>query len=55
MPEQFDQTEAVKPEEVPAEDAAAKKRIERVANDAAGKSTRTVKKYDREGPTIISK
>jgi hypothetical protein len=55
MPEQSDRTEAVKPEAMPAEDAAAKKKIERVANAAAGKSTRTVKKYDREGPTIISK
>ena len=55
MPEQFEPTETAKPEEVTAEDAAAKKRIERVANDAAGKSTKTVKKYDKQGPTIFSK
>jgi len=55
MPEQFEPTEAGKPEEVTAEDAAAKKRIDRVANEAAGKSTKTVKKYDNKGPTIFSK
>jgi hypothetical protein len=54
MPEQIKQTEAVKPEEVTAEDAAAKKRIDRVANEAAGKSTKTVQKYDKRH-TIISK
>ncbi|MFZ0394892.1 MAG: hypothetical protein WBX09_20835 [Terracidiphilus sp.] len=55
MSKQFEQTEAAKPEEATAESAAAKKRIDRVANDAAGKATKTVKKYDNEGPTIFSK
>lgn len=54
MPDQIEPTEAAKPEEVTAEDAA-KKRIERIANDAAGKSIKTVKKYDKQGPTIFSK
>lgn len=54
MPEQTEQKEAVKPEEVTAEDAAAKKRIDRVADEAAGKSTKTVQKYDNRR-TIISK
>ena len=55
MPEQIEQTEAAKPEEVTAENAAEKKRIENMANVAAGKSTKTVKKYDNQGPTIFSK
>lgn len=55
MQEQSEPTEGVKPEEVTAENAATTKRIENVANTAAGKSTRTVKKYDNQGPTIFSK
>ena len=55
MSEPIEKTEAAKPEEVAAEDVAANRRIEQVANEAAGKSIRTVKKYDNQGPTIFSK
>ena len=48
MPEQFEHTEVVKPQDVTEQEAAAKKRIDRVADEAARKSTKTVQKYDKD-------
>jgi hypothetical protein len=53
MPEQFENPEATKLEDEPVLDATAEKRIERVAEKAAEKSTHTAQKFDKDH-TIIS-
>jgi hypothetical protein len=53
MPEQFENSEEKKLEDEKASDATAEKKIQRVAEKAAEKSTHTVKEYDK-GHTIIS-
>ena len=54
MPEQFENQEVTKLEDETASDATAEKRIERVAEKAAEKSTKTEQRYDRDQP-IFSK
>jgi hypothetical protein len=54
MPEQFENSEATKLEDETTSDATAEKRIERVADKAAEKSTKTEQRYDR-GHEIFSK
>jgi hypothetical protein len=54
MPEQFENPEATKLEEETVSDAAAEKRIDRVAEKAAEKSSHTIKSYD-EDHKIFSK
>ena len=54
MPEQFENSEATKPEDETISDATAEKRIERVADKAAEKSTKTEQRYDRDH-SIFSK
>jgi hypothetical protein len=53
MPEQFENPEAVKLEDETVSDAAAEKRIGRVAEEAAEKPSNTVKSYDKDH-TIFS-
>jgi hypothetical protein len=53
MPQQFENPQAAEPEEETVSDATAEKRIDRVADKAAEKSTHTVQKYDKDH-TIIS-
>ena len=48
MPEQFENSEATKLEDETVSDATAEKRIERVADKAAEKSTKTEQRYDRD-------
>ena len=54
MPEQFENSEATKLEDETVSDASAEKRIERVADKAAEKSTKTEQRYDRDH-SIFSK
>jgi len=54
MPEQFENPDVIKLEDETASDARAKKRIERVAEKAAEKPSRTEHDYD-QGHLIISK
>jgi hypothetical protein len=54
MPKQFENSEVTKLEDETVSDATAQKRIERVAEKAAEKSSRTAQDYDR-GHQIISK
>ena len=54
MPEQFENPEVTKIEDETVSDATAKKRIERVAEKAAEKSSRTERDYDQVHQ-IISK
>jgi hypothetical protein len=54
MPEQFENQEVTKLEDETASDATAEKRIERVAEKAAEKSTKTEQRYD-EDRAIFSK
>jgi len=54
MAEQFENQEAAKLEDETASDATAEKRIERVAEKAAEKSTKTEQHYD-ENHAIFSK
>ena len=53
MPKQFESQEATKLEDQTVSDATAEKRIDRVAEKAAEKASKTVKNYDKEH-TIIS-
>jgi len=53
MAEQIEHAEPTNPEESISDEAAAQKRIDQIANDAATKSTKTVQKYDK-GHTIFS-
>jgi hypothetical protein len=48
MPEQFEHSEATKQEDEAISEAAAEKRIERVADKAAEKSTKTEQRYDSD-------
>jgi hypothetical protein len=48
MPEQFENSEATKLEDETVSDATAEKRIERVADKAAEKSTKSEQVYDRD-------
>jgi hypothetical protein len=48
MPEQFENSEATKLEDETISDATAEKRIERVAEKAAEKSTKTEQRYDSD-------
>lgn len=48
MPEQFENSEATKLEDETISDATAEKRIERVADKAAEKSTKTEQRYDTD-------
>jgi hypothetical protein len=48
MPKQFENSEATKPEDEMISDATADKSIERVADKAAEKSTKTEQRYDRD-------
>jgi hypothetical protein len=48
MPEQFENSETKKPEDETISDATAEKRIERVADKAAEKSTKTEQRYDSD-------
>jgi hypothetical protein len=48
MPEQFDNSEARKLEDETISDATAEKRIERVADKAAEKSTKAEQRYDSD-------
>jgi hypothetical protein len=54
MPEQFENPEATKLEDETVSDAAAEKRIDRVAEKAAEKASHTVQNYDKDH-TIFSK
>jgi hypothetical protein len=54
MPEQFENPEVTKVEEETASDASGEKRIERVAEKAAEKATKTERQYDKSHP-IFSK
>jgi len=54
MPEQFENPEVTKIEDETVSDATAKKRVERVAEKAAEKSSRTERDYDQDHQ-IISK
>ncbi|MGB8028506.1 MAG: hypothetical protein WCF30_02475 [Terracidiphilus sp.] len=54
MTEQFQNQEATKLEDETVSDATAEKRVDRVAEKAAEKSTKTVQHYDEEHP-IFSK
>jgi hypothetical protein len=54
MPEQFEKPEVTKPENEKISDAAATKRIERVAEKAAEKVSHTEQRYDQDHQ-IISK
>jgi hypothetical protein len=54
MPEQFENPEVIKLEDETASDAGAQKRIERVAEKAAEKPSRTEHDYD-QSHQIISK
>jgi hypothetical protein len=53
MPEQFENPEATKLEDETVSDASAEKRIERVAEKAAEKSSKTEKNFDKQH-TIFS-
>ena len=53
MPKQFENPEAAKLEEETISDASAEKRIERVAETAAEKASKTEKRYDIDH-TIVS-
>jgi hypothetical protein len=53
MPEQFENPEAEKIEDETVSDPTAEKRIDRVAEKAAEKASKTVKKYDGDH-TIFS-
>jgi hypothetical protein len=53
MPEQFENPEVKKLEDATVSDATAQKRIDRVAEKAAEKSSRTEQKYD-EAHSIVS-
>jgi hypothetical protein len=48
MPDQFENKEATKPEDVTVSEAAAENRIEHMAEKAAEKSTKTEHRYDRD-------
>jgi hypothetical protein len=48
MPKQFENPEAAKLENETVSDANAEKRIDRVAEKAAGKATQTVQKFDKD-------
>jgi hypothetical protein len=54
MPEQFENPEVIKHENQTVTDAAEKKRIEHVADEAAEKSSHTEQRYDQDHP-IFSK
>jgi len=54
MPEQFENSEATKLEDETVSDATAKMKIDRIAEEAAEKASRTVESYD-EDHTIFSK
>lgn len=54
MPDQFENTEATKLEDETVSEATAEKRIDRVAEKAAEKSTKTEHRYDIDH-SIISK
>jgi hypothetical protein len=54
MPKQFENPEARKLEDETVSDAAAEKRIDRVAEKAAGKAAKTEQSYDQDH-TIFSK
>lgn len=54
MPDQFENTEATKLEDETVSEATPEKRIERVAEKAAEKSTKTEHSYDRDH-SIFSK
>jgi hypothetical protein len=53
MPEQFENPEAKKLKDETVSDATAKKKIDRVAEEAAEKASHTVKSYDKDH-TIFS-
>ena len=53
MPEQFQNPEVIKLENETVSDATAKKKIDRVAEEAAEKASHTVKSYDKDH-TIFS-
>ena len=48
MPEQFENPEATKLEDETVSDATAKKKIDRVAEEAAEKASHTVQSYDKD-------
>jgi len=48
MPDQFENAQSTKLEDKAVSDATAQKRIERVAEKAAEKSTKTEQRYDRD-------
>jgi hypothetical protein len=52
MPEQFENPEATKLEDETVSDASAEKRIERVAEKAAQKSSKTENNYDKRHDLI---
>ena len=54
MPEQFENQKATKLEDETVSNAAAEKRIVRVAEKAAGKATKAEQVYDKDNP-IFSK
>jgi hypothetical protein len=54
MPEQFENPEATKLEDETVSDVVAAKRIDRVAEEAAAKASRTAQSYDKDR-TIFSK
>jgi hypothetical protein len=48
MPEKFENPEAPKPEDATVAEELAQKKIERIAEKAAARSTKTGQKYDRD-------
>jgi hypothetical protein len=53
MAEQFENPEVTKVEDETVSDASAQKRIERVAEKAAGKASRTEDSYDHESTDLF--
>lgn len=53
MPEQFENPEETKIEGETVSDASAQKRIERVAEKAAGKASHTEQSYDQESTDLF--
>ncbi len=54
MPEEFENPEATKLEDETVSDASAKKRIERVAEKAAGKASHTEQNFDHEPADLFN-
>jgi hypothetical protein len=55
MPEQFENPQAAKLEDETVSDASTEKKIDRVAEESAEKSTKTVQRFDKENSKLFSK